>query len=50
MPRPAGSYRGARRNEAKQSKKPMLTLEELRRINAMRIERTKPENRKQNDA
>lgn len=35
MARPAGSYRGARRNEAKESGQPMLTLSELRRINEM---------------
>jgi len=39
MSRPAGSYRGSRRNEAKQSKKPMLTLAEIRRINAMHAQR-----------
>lgn len=38
-PRPAGSYRGARRNEARISKKPMLTYAELRRINAMHAQR-----------
>ncbi|UGY15132.1 hypothetical protein HAP48_0042510 [Bradyrhizobium septentrionale] len=35
MARPAGSYRGARRNEAKESGQQMLTLAELRRINEM---------------
>lgn len=34
-PRPSGSYRGSRRNEAKRSKKKMLRLDELRRINEM---------------
>jgi hypothetical protein len=34
-PRPAGSYRGSRRNEARLSGKPMLTYAELRRINAI---------------
>ena len=41
-PRPAVSYRGARRNEARRSKKPMLTLADLRLVNAMRIQRTQP--------
>jgi len=43
MARPAGSYRGSRRNEAKKAKQPMLRLDELRRINAMRQQRTKLE-------
>jgi hypothetical protein len=38
-PRPAGSYRGARRNEARRTKKPMLTYTELLRINAMHAQR-----------
>jgi hypothetical protein len=41
-PRPAGSYRGSRRNEARISKKPMLTYAELRRINAMHAQRNQP--------
>jgi hypothetical protein len=43
MARPSGSYRGARRKEAKKSKKPMLRYDELRRINAMRQTRIQAE-------
>lgn len=46
-PRPAGSYRGARRNEARISKKPMLRYDEIRNINAMRKQRLQRKDQRQ---
>lgn len=43
-PRPAGSYRGSRRNEARAARqggerKPMITFADIKRVNAMHAKR-----------